>query len=150
VHEDQLAELHRGLVALGLDAPDAGTIHDVTSCPGAETCNLAVTGSRELASAITARLEGEGAVADVVPAATPGGAELVHLRHDGKAGQPKVLAQPPLETADDGSSWVDTEVASAVNRMVLEQFPPLTGAQCRYCQVRSSCPAVDDGRQVVR
>jgi len=92
----------------------------------------------------------EGAVADVVPAATPGGAELVHLRHDGKAGQPKVLAQPPLETADDGSSWVDTEVASAVNRMVLEQFPPLTGAQCRYCQVRSSCPAVDDGRQVVR
>jgi sulfite reductase beta subunit-like hemoprotein len=64
VHEEQLAELYRGLQALGLERGDAGTIHDVTSCPGAETCNLAVTGSRELASAITARLEGAGAVVE--------------------------------------------------------------------------------------
>ena len=32
----------------------ARTIHDVTSCPGADTCNLAVTRSRELTTAIDA------------------------------------------------------------------------------------------------
>jgi sulfite reductase (NADPH) hemoprotein beta-component len=58
VHADQLADVYRELVALGLGGADANTIHDVVSCPGAESCNLAVTGSRELASAIAARLEG--------------------------------------------------------------------------------------------
>jgi sulfite reductase (ferredoxin) len=69
VHEEQLAELHRGLVALGLGADGAGTIADVTSCPGAETCNLAVTGSRELASALTERLERPGGAASAIEAA---------------------------------------------------------------------------------
>jgi sulfite reductase beta subunit-like hemoprotein len=58
VADDRVAELHRGLVGLGLAAPDAGTIVDVTSCPGAESCNLAVTSSRELASAISGALDG--------------------------------------------------------------------------------------------
>ena len=35
-------------------------MRDVTSCQGAETCNLAVTSSRAVASAITARLEADG------------------------------------------------------------------------------------------
>jgi len=35
-------------------------VRDVTSCQGADTCNLAVTSSRAVASAITARLEAEG------------------------------------------------------------------------------------------
>src|SRR5262249_7796894 len=64
VAEAQLGELHRGLGALGLAAPDAGTIYDVTSCPGAESCNLAVTSSRELASTLTARLEASSALAE--------------------------------------------------------------------------------------
>lgn len=56
VPEGRLEALHAGLAALGLAEPDAHTILDVTACPGAESCNLAVTASRELASALGARL----------------------------------------------------------------------------------------------
>ena len=40
--------LYERLAAAGLALPDAGTIADVTSCPGAESCRLAVTQSRGL------------------------------------------------------------------------------------------------------
>lgn len=46
-HEDA-PRLHRRLAAAGLGLPDAGTVADVTSCPGAESCRLAVTQSRGL------------------------------------------------------------------------------------------------------
>jgi sulfite reductase (NADPH) hemoprotein beta-component len=41
--------LYRELQSVGLGQPDAGTISDVTSCPGASSCKLAVTASRGLA-----------------------------------------------------------------------------------------------------
>jgi sulfite reductase beta subunit-like hemoprotein len=41
-------ELYRQLAAAGLGLADAETIADVTSCPGAESCKLAVTQSRGL------------------------------------------------------------------------------------------------------
>jgi sulfite reductase (NADPH) hemoprotein beta-component len=41
-------ELYRQLAAAGMGLADAGTIADVTSCPGAESCKLAVTQSRGL------------------------------------------------------------------------------------------------------
>jgi sulfite reductase beta subunit-like hemoprotein len=44
----ELAELYRRLAAAGLGLAGAGTIEDVTSCPGAESCRLAVTQSRGL------------------------------------------------------------------------------------------------------
>ena len=47
--ESQLPELHAGLVALGMGRPGAELARDVVSCPGADTCNLAVTQSRGLA-----------------------------------------------------------------------------------------------------
>jgi sulfite reductase (NADPH) hemoprotein beta-component len=43
-----LPSLHERLVAAGLGLPDARTLADVTSCPGVETCRLAVTQSRGL------------------------------------------------------------------------------------------------------
>src|ERR1700680_1511664 len=36
-------EMYQRLAAVGLALPAAGTIADVTSCPGAESCKLAVT-----------------------------------------------------------------------------------------------------------
>ena len=48
VKADAVPELYRQLSASGLGLPDAGTIADVTSCPGAESCKLAVTQSRGL------------------------------------------------------------------------------------------------------
>src|SRR5205823_1665534 len=64
VAEASLPALYAELEPLGLGSPGARTIYDVTSCPGADTCNLAVTKSRELASAVSERLVGaNGAVA---------------------------------------------------------------------------------------
>ena len=48
VPTDVVPELYRQLSAAGLGLADAGTIADVTSCPGAESCKLAVTQSRGL------------------------------------------------------------------------------------------------------
>lgn len=48
VRERDVRELHRRLAAAGLGLTGAGTIADVTSCPGAESCRLAVTRSRGL------------------------------------------------------------------------------------------------------
>jgi sulfite reductase beta subunit-like hemoprotein len=58
--ESQLPELYAGLDALGLGRPGAELARDVVSCPGADTCNLAVTQSRGLASAIDTALDDAG------------------------------------------------------------------------------------------
>ena len=48
VRDRLVPELYRHLAAAGLGRAGAGTIADVTSCPGAEACRLAVTQSRGL------------------------------------------------------------------------------------------------------
>jgi len=48
VNTCDVRQLYRRLAAAGLGLAEAGTIADVTSCPGAETCRLAVTQSRGL------------------------------------------------------------------------------------------------------
>jgi sulfite reductase beta subunit-like hemoprotein len=58
--ESQLPRLHERLAAIGMAEPGAELSRDVVACPGADTCNLAVTQSRGLADAIGARLEEEG------------------------------------------------------------------------------------------
>jgi sulfite reductase beta subunit-like hemoprotein len=62
--DNQLPRLHGRLAAIGMAEAGAELARDVVACPGADTCNLAVTQSRGLADAIGARLEEEG-LADV-------------------------------------------------------------------------------------
>jgi sulfite reductase beta subunit-like hemoprotein len=70
VPEASLTAIHAELVALGLGRAGARTIHDVTSCPGADTCNLAVTRSRELTTAIEEALgSATGETAEAVKSA---------------------------------------------------------------------------------
>ena len=64
----QVWELYRRLAAAGLGLPEARTLADVTSCPGAEACRLAVTQSRGLGKLLGEHLR---ARPDVV-AAAPG------------------------------------------------------------------------------
>ncbi len=80
---------------------------------------------------------------------TSGGAELVQLKHGGADGLPKVQPQEPLEEALSGDSWVEQVLRRGVVRMVSETFPPTPNEYCRMCSFRSSCPARDEGRQVV-
>ena len=61
VRNDRLPELWRALEALGLHEPLSDTIADVTSCPGAETCRIAVTASRGMAQLLGDGLKEKGA-----------------------------------------------------------------------------------------
>jgi sulfite reductase (NADPH) hemoprotein beta-component len=56
VANGDVRELHRRLAAAGLGQAGAGTAADVTSCPGAESCRLAVTQSRGLGRLLTESL----------------------------------------------------------------------------------------------
>ena len=58
--EEQLPELHARLAELGMAEAGAELARDVVSCPGADTCNLAVTQSRGLAADIGDALEKAG------------------------------------------------------------------------------------------
>jgi sulfite reductase (ferredoxin) len=53
----RLPALHAALEDLGLARTGAQTVEDVTSCPGADSCQLAVTTSRQLGSSIAARFD---------------------------------------------------------------------------------------------
>jgi sulfite reductase beta subunit-like hemoprotein len=58
-----LGALHSALVALDLALPGARTVSDVTSCPGAMSCRLAVTQSRGMAASLSESLAANPAVA---------------------------------------------------------------------------------------
>ena len=60
VDKRSVPALYARLSKAGLARLDLHTVRDVTSCQGADTCNLAVTSSRAVAAAITARLEADG------------------------------------------------------------------------------------------
>ena len=56
VRRDDVHALYSSISAAGLSRGGAGTLADVTSCPGAETCRLAVTQSRGLGRLLADRL----------------------------------------------------------------------------------------------
>ncbi|MBL8605527.1 MAG: nitrite/sulfite reductase [Myxococcales bacterium] len=65
----RLPAVHAALEAMGLGRPDARSVGDVTTCPGAESCNLAVTASRQVGGAIAEYLDTTPAIAPWVEAA---------------------------------------------------------------------------------
>ncbi|MEX2393576.1 MAG: nitrite/sulfite reductase, partial [Actinomycetota bacterium] len=52
VSDKDLPAVYEALKALGLDEPGAGTIADITACPGTDTCKLGIASSRGLAGAL--------------------------------------------------------------------------------------------------
>ncbi|CAB4986069.1 unannotated protein [freshwater metagenome] len=58
--EEQIRLVFDRLTALDMASPSAELVSDVVACPGADTCNLAVTQSRGLADAIEKELHAEG------------------------------------------------------------------------------------------
>jgi sulfite reductase beta subunit-like hemoprotein len=67
VERASLEPFYQRLAAMGLGAPDAKTLGDVVSCPGAESCRLAVTQSRGLGRALTEHLSAHPELIDLVP-----------------------------------------------------------------------------------
>lgn len=58
VPEAHLPELHAALRSLGLASPGVHRLGDVLSCPGADTCNLAITASHRLGLELIRQLAG--------------------------------------------------------------------------------------------
>ena len=56
VSEADLPSLYTHLKSLGLGQPGAGTIVDITTCPGTDTCKLGIASSRGLAGELRERL----------------------------------------------------------------------------------------------
>jgi sulfite reductase (ferredoxin) len=56
VPEAKLVDFYSDLVAIGLGQSGAGTIVDVVSCPGTDTCKLGIASSRGLAGELRQRL----------------------------------------------------------------------------------------------
>ena len=67
VKEADLDGLHTRLAAAGLGLAGANTVADVTSCPGAESCRLAVTQSRGLGALLGQHLRDNPEVAALAP-----------------------------------------------------------------------------------
>ena len=56
VSEADLPSLYGDLRAIGLGQPGAGTLSDITACPGTDTCKLGIASSRGLAAELRSRL----------------------------------------------------------------------------------------------
>lgn len=63
---DDLDALYERLAAEHLATPGAGTIADVTSCPGTDTCKLGISSSRGLAAKLQSELAAAAASGDAV------------------------------------------------------------------------------------
>ncbi|MEE9219412.1 MAG: nitrite/sulfite reductase, partial [Acidobacteriota bacterium] len=61
VREADLPALYAELEAIGLGDPGAGTIVDITACPGTDTCKLGIASSRGLAAELRQRLSTKSA-----------------------------------------------------------------------------------------
>jgi len=60
VREADLPALHAELCRAGLGGPGAGTLVDVTACPGTDTCKLGISSSRGLAGELRRRIAAKG------------------------------------------------------------------------------------------
>jgi sulfite reductase (NADPH) hemoprotein beta-component len=97
VKTESIEPFYQRLSAAGLGAPDAGTLSDVVSCPGAESCRLAVTQSRGLGRLLTEHLSARPDVVDTVPgtikiSGCPNGCGQHHIGSIGFQGSVRKLA----------------------------------------------------------
>jgi sulfite reductase beta subunit-like hemoprotein len=102
VPADAVPELYRQLAAAGMGLPDAGTIADVTSCPGAESCKLAVTQSRGLGKSLGDHLRDHPELVAAAPdlqikiSGCPNGCGRHHIAGLGFQGSVRKLGGKPV------------------------------------------------------
>ena len=93
----RVTDFYGALAAAGFGLPGAGTIADVVSCPGAESCRLAVTQSRGLGRLLGDHLRARPHIADAAGAADikisgcPNGCGLHHVAAIGFQGSIRKL-----------------------------------------------------------
>jgi sulfite reductase beta subunit-like hemoprotein len=98
VKVEDVEALYQRLDAAGMGYPDANTIGDVVSCPGAESCRLAVTQSRGLGRVLTEHFSARPELVDLVTAGDikisgcPNGCGQHHIASIGFQGSVRKLA----------------------------------------------------------
>jgi sulfite reductase (NADPH) hemoprotein beta-component len=98
VKTESIEPFYQRLAAAGLASPDAGRLSDVVSCPGAESCRLAVTQSRGLGRVLTEHLSARPDLVDLVPSGhikisgCPNGCGQHHVGSIGFQGSVRKLA----------------------------------------------------------
>jgi sulfite reductase (NADPH) hemoprotein beta-component len=98
VKKNAIEPFYQRLVAAGMGSPDAGQLSDVVSCPGAESCRLAVTQSRGLGRVLTEHLSARPDLVDLVPSGhikisgCPNGCGQHHIGSIGFQGSVRKLA----------------------------------------------------------
>jgi sulfite reductase (ferredoxin) len=60
ISEADLVDVYTALARIHLADPGAGTISDITACPGTDTCKLGISSSRALAAELTKELRASG------------------------------------------------------------------------------------------
>jgi sulfite reductase beta subunit-like hemoprotein len=117
VKDDEVGALHAALERIGLAESDPDSIADITACPGAESCKLAVTQSRGLARALGDRFREDLPLVDrakgliVKVSGCPNGCGLHHVAGIGFQGglrkiDGRAVPQYHVYAGGDGSGKV--------------------------------------------
>ena len=102
VRTENVEVFYRSLAAAGLARPGAGTLADVTSCPGAESCKLAVTQSRGLGRVLADHLDARRDLVEALPgldikiSGCPNGCGQHHIAGIGFQGSIKKVGDRPV------------------------------------------------------
>jgi sulfite reductase (NADPH) hemoprotein beta-component len=136
IETSRAGHVHKRLLAAGLGTPGAGSITDVTSCPGAESCRLAVTHSRGLGRLLREFLEGRPDLAALAPelklkaSGCPNGCGHHHLAGIGFQGSARQLegrAVPQYFVMTGGEvTREETFFAKTVARVPARRIPQAT------------------------
>jgi sulfite reductase (NADPH) hemoprotein beta-component len=132
VKKESLDAFYERLTAAGLGEPDALRLSDVVSCPGAESCKLAVTQSRGLGRVLTEHLSAHPELVDLVPSGDikisgcPNGCGQHHIASIGFQGSVRKVAGKALPQyfvmvgggcAEDGGHFGKVVAKIPVNRL---------------------------------
>jgi sulfite reductase beta subunit-like hemoprotein len=124
VADADVQPLYERLAAADLAAPDAETLADVVSCPGAETCRLAVTQSRGLGRMLSEQLSARPELVDAVPGADikisgcPNGCGQHHIAAIGFQGSVRKVGGRALPQYFVMIGGGETEEGAAFGRVV--------------------------------
>ena len=155
INSCDVGQLYRRLAAAGIGLAQAGTVADVTSCPGAETCRLAVTQSRGLGRLLEDHLR---ARPDLIAAADgarikvsgcPNGCGLHHIATIGFQGSVRRVGSKAAPQyfvmlgggATDGGAAFGRLAAKIPARRIPEAVDRLIGLYAREKQESESASA---------
>jgi sulfite reductase (NADPH) hemoprotein beta-component len=102
IEQAELRAFYDRIAAAGFGLPDAETIADVTRCPGAESCKLAVTQSRGLGRLLTDYVREHPQLIDLAPtldikvSGCPNGCGQHHIGAIGFQGSLRKVADRPV------------------------------------------------------